>query len=72
MDWPAVLIKITGFVLLIWTIKSIYTHIQQKRKQQKTDTNEQQSYTEQFLNGILLYLWFALLIVLSTGMIVNN
>ena len=31
MDLPAILIKITGFVLLMWNSFSVYKHIQEKR-----------------------------------------
>jgi len=72
MDIPKILINITGFILLIWTIRSIYIHIKE-RKQQKSDSRaEEQSVSEQILNNILLYLWLAFMIVFSTGMILNN
>ena len=73
MDLPAILIKITGIVLLIWTIFSIYKHVKVKRLAVKNTPKEQaQSLSEQILNNILLYLWLAFMLVFSVGMMVNN
>lgn len=73
MDLPAILIKITGLILLVWTLISIYRHVQTKRKAMKENNKEQaQSVSEQILNNILLYLWLAFCIVFSIGMMVNN
>lgn len=73
MDLSTILIKITGFVFLIWTSFSIYKHVKEKRLiAKKSNKEEVQSVTEQFLNNILLYLWLAFMLVFSTGMIVNN
>ncbi|HEX3019048.1 MAG TPA: hypothetical protein VHP36_02045 [Chitinispirillaceae bacterium] len=73
MDLPTILAKITGVVLLIWTIFSIYKHFNTKNVKIKTNKHsEGQSISEQFLNTGLLYLWLAFMMVFSIGMIVNN
>ena len=73
MELSTVLIKITGVVLLIWTLYSIYRHVRDKRAALKAQKNEEvQSVSEQILNNILLYLWLAFMVVFSVGMIVNN
>ena len=73
MDLPTILIKITGIVLLIWTLYSIYRHVKEKQKAIKSaKPGETQSISEQILNNILLYLWLAFMIVFSIGMVVNN
>lgn len=73
MDMPSILIKITGVILLIWTLFSIYKHILVKVKTSHTATKgEAQSLSEQALNGLLLYLWLAFMLAFSIGMIVNN
>lgn len=73
MSTPTILIKITGFFLLIWTLYSIYRHVRDKRKLFKENkSGEVQSISEQILNNILLYVWLAFMIVFSVGMIVNN
>ncbi len=73
MDWPVILIRITGVLLFLFTARSIYQHI--KRKSTKTGTTpqeEQQSKTEIFLNHFILYVFLAFLLTFSIGMIVNN
>ncbi len=73
MDLASVLIKIAGFVLLVWTLYSIYRHVREKRAAMKSaKAGEVQSISEQILNNILLYLWLAFMLVFSIGMIVNN
>jgi len=72
MDIPAILIKITGAILLGWTLWSIRKHILEKRKAAKEGDKEKQSVSEQVLNNILLYLWLAFMIVFSSGMILSN
>ena len=72
MDIPKILINITGLILLIWTIRSIYIHIKEKKRKKSEASAEEQSVSEQILNNILLYLWLAFMIVFSTGMILNN
>lgn len=70
MNLSTVLVKLTGIVLLGWTIWSIIKHIRQKRIENKQQPA--QSITEQILNNILLYLWLAFMLAFSIGMIVNN
>ena len=73
MELSTILIKITGVVLLIWTIYSIYRHVREKQTAAKSARpGEAQSISEQILNNILLYLWLAFMVVFSVGMIVNN
>ncbi len=72
MDIPAILIKLAGAALLIWTIRSIYIHVKEKRKAEKAGKEDVQSVSEQILNNVLLYLWLAFMLVFSSGMILNN
>lgn len=73
MDLPTILAKLSGVVLLIWTLFSIYKHFNNKKERLKADKKtEGQSVSEQFLNTGLLYLWLAFMTVFSIGMIVNN
>ena len=73
MDIPSILIKITGAILLIWTLFSIYKHVNEKRKAAGSKSSEEvQSISEQILNNILLYLWLCFMLVFSAGMILNN
>ena len=81
MDALAIIAKITGTVLLVWTGRSIYKHFAQRRR---TDSSappqsgasagdaKRHSIAEHFLNHLLLYLWFIFLIAFSLGMIINN
>ncbi|MDG5815640.1 hypothetical protein QA601_11155 [Chitinispirillales bacterium ANBcel5] len=71
MDTPAILIKITGFVLFLVTLRSIYKHIQEKRKAAGTKEKDQ-SNSEKLFNGLLLYVWFLFMSAFSLGMIFNN
>ncbi|MFP4012564.1 MAG: hypothetical protein ACLFVQ_00635 [Chitinispirillaceae bacterium] len=71
MDMPAVLIKITGGVLFLLTMRSIYKHAKEK-KARRGQNQQVQSVSEQFLNGFLLYLWLTFMTVFSLGMIFNN
>jgi hypothetical protein len=68
MDISALLAKIVGLVLLGWTIRSIFKHL----KERKASPQLEQSFTEQILNNLLLYLWLLFMIAFSIGMIVNN
>ena len=70
MDIPTILAKLVGLGLLVWTIISIVKHVKRKRAQR--GEHENQSVIEQILNGVLLYLWLAFMLVFSTGMILNN
>ena len=73
MELSIILVKITGAGLLLWTLYSIYRHVQQKRAAMKASKSEEtQSVSEQILNNILLYLWLAFMVVFSGGMILNN
>lgn len=72
MDIPALLAKLTGTLLLLWTLRSIYLHVQEKRKAAKANKEEVQSVSEKILNNLLLYLWLAFMVAFSTGMILNN
>jgi len=73
MDLPTILAKITGAVLLIWTLFSTYKHFNNKKlKERPVKQSESQSVSEQFLNTGLLYLWLLFMIVFSIGMMVNN
>ena len=73
MEISTVLIKITGAVLLLWTLYSIYRHVREKQTAMKNaKPGEVQSISEQILNNILLYLWLAFMVAFSIGMIVNN
>ena len=68
MPASIILVKITGVILLGWTIRSIFKHL----KERKLSGQMEQSFTEQILNNILLYLWLLFMTVFSIGMIVNN
>ena len=72
MDLSTILVKIAGAVFLIWTLFSIYKHFREKKINQQKNNEEAQSISEQILNNILLYLWFAFMLAFSIGMIVNN
>ena len=84
MDLAAILAKLTGAALLIWTLRSIYRHffVQAKNRMAVSTTGGQnasvavadkkQSLTEAFLNNLLLYLWLAFMLAFSIGMIFNN
>jgi threonine/homoserine/homoserine lactone efflux protein len=74
MELSTILVKISGAGLLLWTLYSIYRHVQEKRSAMKSvrKSEETQSVSEQILNNILLYLWLAFMIVFSGGMILNN
>ncbi len=71
MDTPAILIKITGVVLFLLTIRSIYKHVKDKRAKRGKE-KQPQSVSEQFLNGLLLYVWLAFMTAFSLGMFFNN
>ncbi|MBN1982604.1 MAG: hypothetical protein JW795_13805 [Chitinivibrionales bacterium] len=71
MDIAAILIKVTGLVFLLWTVRSIVLHVREKRTIAQSK-KEVQSISEQILNNVLLYLWLAFMLVFSAGMIINN
>lgn len=70
MDMPAFLIKCTGVILLGYTIFNFVKHMKKESKEAKEAAN--QSYTERFLNGIILYVWYFFITAFSLGMIFNN
>lgn len=70
MEISTVLIKITGVIIFLWTIRSIVLHIKKESKEAKSA--QTQSKGERFLNGIILYLWIVFITAFSLGMIVNN
>lgn len=70
MDIPAILIKITGCVLLVFTGRSIMKHI--KKESKEAQDAPHQSKGERLLNGAILYLWLFFITAFSIGMIVNN
>lgn len=72
MDIPAILAKIAGAILLLWTLRSIYRHFKDQKIAQEQKKQEVQSVSEQILNNILLYLWLAFMVIFSSGMILNN
>jgi hypothetical protein len=76
MDLAAIIAKITGAVLLLVTLRSIYRHFARKqgaaRARGAAQTEAKSSVSEMILNNLLLYLWLVFMVVFSTGMIVNN
>ncbi len=70
MDFLTIAAKITGVILLIFTIRSIVKHFRKESKEAKEAPN--QSKTERLLNGAILYLWLFFITAFSIGMIVNN
>lgn len=70
MDIPAILIKITGVILLSYTIFNFVKHMKKESKEAKEAVN--QSNIERFLNGIILYVWYFFITAFSLGMIFNN
>ena len=76
MDLAAIIAKITGAVLLILTLRSIYRHFARKKGASKarpaSGTEAKSSVSEMILNNLLLYLWLLFMLVFSSGMILNN
>lgn len=81
MDYSTILVKVTGAVLLIWTLRSIYKHFKDNKTKKDAPTDatprsnkddKNPSLSEQLLNNLLLYLWLAFMIIFSSGMILNN
>jgi threonine/homoserine/homoserine lactone efflux protein len=81
MNYPTILIKVAGALLLIWTLRSIFKHFaERKAKAAAASTtataglkaDNKSSFSEQLLNNLLLYLWLAFMLIFSTGMILNN
>ena len=72
MDRAALLAKLVGVVLLIWTGRSIFKHVKERQAAKSQNKVEVQSMSEFILNNLLLYLWLAFMVVFSIGLIVNN
>ncbi|MGM0443662.1 MAG: hypothetical protein ACQEQV_05690 [Fibrobacterota bacterium] len=70
MDVPAVLIRITGFVILCSTVVFFIKHLKKESKEAQEAAN--QSRLELILNNIILYVWYAFITAFSVGMMVNN
>ncbi len=70
MDFLTIAAKITGVIILIFTIRSIIKHVKKESKEAKEAPN--QSKTELMLNSAILYLWLFFITAFSIGMIVNN
>jgi hypothetical protein len=76
MDTAAIIAKITGAVLLVITLRSIYLHFARKKGASKNRTaaeaEAKSSVSEMILNNLLLYLWLLFMVVFSGGLILNN
>jgi hypothetical protein len=81
MDTAAILIKITGLLLFLFTARSVYKHVKTKIARRKAikelpkaavAAKPEHSKVEHILNTFLLYAWFVFMTVLSLGMIFNN
>ena len=70
MDVSIILIKITGVVILLFTVRNVILHIKRESKEAKAALT--QSNGERFLNGVLFYLFLAFITAFSLGMIFNN
>ena len=70
MDLLDILAKITGVILLGFTIRSVIKHLKKESKEAKEAPN--QSKIERTLNTFILYLWLFFITAFSIGMIVNN
>ncbi len=68
MNSISVYAVIAGVILLGWTIRSIVKHF----KERKAAAQSEQSFTEEILNNMLLYLWLLFMTIFSIGLIVNN
>lgn len=72
MDWPVILARITGAILLALAIYSIYKHFRERARAKAAGVTDKQSASERLLNGVLLYAWYAFSLAFSAGLIVNN
>jgi len=86
MDLAAILVKIAGLTLFLFTARSIYKHFKTKMARKKVlaatvpagqgqpapGSKPEQSKIEHALNAFLLYAWFIFMTALSLGMIINN
>ncbi len=78
MDTAAIIVKIIGLILFLFTVRSVYKHFKdriRKRPPSQADNRnaeQQHSKAEHAFNTFLLYAWFIFMTALSLGMIVNN
>ena len=80
MDTAAIIAKIVGTVLFLFTARSIYKHFKRnkaaKREQaaaaKPAGSVKEQSKIENILNTVLLYAWFVFMTAFSLGMFFNN
>ncbi len=72
MDWPAIIAKIVGVILLAVTARSVYRHVRDYMRRRRAAQSDGQSVAETVLNNLLLYAWLLFMLTFSTGMIVNN
>jgi hypothetical protein len=86
MDTSAIIVKLIGLILFLFTVRSVYRHFrdkifkrspaqaQQSAPVEDKNNQEQQQHSkaEHALNTFLLYAWFIFMTALSLGMIVNN
>jgi hypothetical protein len=86
MDTAAIIVKIIGLVLFLFTARSVYRHFikdkvckrspaqarQPAPEDKHTPEQPRPSKAEHALNAFLLYAWFIFMTALSLGMIVNN
>jgi succinate dehydrogenase hydrophobic anchor subunit len=70
VDISVILIRITGVIILLFTIRNVVLHIKKESKEAKAALT--QSSGERFLNGVLFYLFLAFITAFSLGMIFNN
>ena len=85
MDAAAIIVKIIGLILFLFTVRSVYKHFKEKMfkrppasgqtastDKHNPERQQQHSKAEHALNAFLLYAWFIFMTALSLGMIVNN
>ncbi len=71
MDMMAIIAKILGVTLFIWTARSVYLNVISRANPEVKDA-DQQSFGERALNAILLWAWLAFCTAFSIGLVVNN
>ena len=83
MDLAAVIAKIVGGVLFLFTARSVYRHFKAKMTKRAVDRSQgnqpkpdsgkpEQSKVEHALNAFLLYAWFIFMTAFSLGLVFNN
>jgi len=84
MDTAAIIVKIIGAVLFLFTARSVYKHFKDRMRKRSPASGQaargdkqnpeqpQHSTAEHALNTFLLYAWFIFMTALSLGMMVNN